>query len=103
MRNPGPVCKMATVKRSREEFLMKRKKLLEVLADWLNMDEPKPRDQREELEQLLDKLKKKRAKLKKKLQQKHGKRKRKQLKMDLEIVRVQLTKGMHVLRKMKNS
>ena len=82
---------------------MKRKKLLAVLADWLNRDEPKPLDQRAELEQLLRKLKKKRAKLKKQLEQQHDKRKRKQLKMELDIVRVQLKKGLNVLHKLQES
>lgn len=82
---------------------MKRKKLFKMLAGWLDKDEPKPQDQRKELEHLLEKLKKKKARLEKKLKREDNKRKHKQLKMKLDIIKVQHAKGVEVLHSLKVS
>lgn len=82
---------------------MKSKKLLERLADWMDKDNKKPQDQREKLEYLLKKLKKKETKLKEKLKREDNKLKHKQLKLELKVVKTQRAKGEAVLRNLKGS
>lgn len=82
---------------------MKRKKLLATLAGWLDNDGQKQRDHREELEELLEKLMKKKVALEENIQREKGERKLKQLQKELDIVRVQHKKGMQVLQGLKES
>ena len=77
---------------------MKRKKLLRKIADWLDREGQKQRDHHEELETLLEKLKKKEAELEEKMGQEKDERKRKRLSKEIEIVRAQHAKGLMVLR-----
>ena len=58
---------------------MKRKKLLQALADFLDKEGRKQRERREDLEILLEKLEKKKVQLEGKLQEAKGQRKQKNL------------------------
>jgi len=76
---------------------MKRKKLLEILAGWLDKDGEKLRDHHEELEDLLENLKKKEIALKQKLEKEKNKSKHKRLSIELNIVKAQHAKGVKAL------
>ncbi|MCB1851262.1 MAG: hypothetical protein KDI83_10885 [Gammaproteobacteria bacterium] len=82
---------------------MKSKKLLEKIANWLDEEQAKKRDHREELEALLQKLKQKEAKLEEKLQQETNQRKHEQLSLNLNIVRLQQEKGNKILQELQES
>lgn len=76
---------------------MKRKKLLEMLAGWLDKDGEKLRNHREELEDLLENLKKKKIALQQKLEKEKNKSKHKRLGNELNIVKAQHAKGVKAL------
>lgn len=77
---------------------MKRKNLLNRLADLLDMKGRKQRKHRDDLEVLLIKLEKKKADLEKELLLQKDGHKRKRLGKELDIVRAQYAKGEKALR-----
>ena len=82
---------------------MKRKKLLNKLVGFLDMEEHKQRKQRDELKALLKKLKKKKVELEDKMKSEADNRKRKRLGKELEIIKAQREKGLGVLRDLMES
>ncbi len=68
-------------------------KLVETLNDYLTAAGRKKRVQCSRIDELLEKLKKKKIKLKNKLQHESDNTKRKRLKTNLKIVSLQLKKG----------
>ena len=76
---------------------MKRKKLLNKLAGFLDMEEHRQRKHREELKVLLKKLKKKKVELEDKMKSENDNRKRKRLCKELDIVKAQREKGLRAL------
>ena len=76
---------------------MKRKKLLQELAGWFDMKDRKRRDHEQELETLLQKLKKKEEQLEAKMFREKGERRRKRLKKEIDIIRAQHPKGLDIL------
>ena len=82
---------------------MKRKKLLNKLAGFLDMEERKQRKHRDELKILLKKLKKKKVELGKKMQSENDNRKRDRLCKELEIIKAQREKGLKALQDLMKS
>lgn len=82
---------------------MKRKKLLNKLAGFLDMEEHKQRKHRDELKVLLKKLKKKKVELEDKMKSEADNRKRKRLGKELEIIKAQREKGLRALRDLMES
>jgi hypothetical protein len=76
---------------------MKRKKLLNKLAGFLDMKERKQRKHHDELEMLLMKLKDKEADLEKEVLLEKDVHKIKRLNKELDIVKAQYAKGMKAL------
>jgi predicted nucleic acid-binding Zn-ribbon protein len=77
---------------------MKRKKLLNKLAEFLDMKGRKQRKHRDDLEELLVKLTEKKAGLEKELLREKDGHKRKRLGKELDIIRAQYAKGEQALR-----
>ena len=82
---------------------MKRKKLLNKLAGFLDMQEHKQRKHREELKVLLKKLKKKKVELEGKMEAENDNRKRKRLCKELDIIKAQREKGLSALQDLMES
>ena len=80
---------------------MKRKKLLNKLAGFLDMKGRKQRKHHDELEAILIKLWKKKVDLEKELEQEKDVHKKKRLGKELEIVRAQYAKGEKALRELE--
>ncbi len=80
---------------------MKRKKLLNKLAGFLDMKGRKQRKHHDDLEALLIKLKKKQADLEKKLLLQKDGHKQKRLNKELDIVKAQYAKGMKALQELE--
>ncbi|MGB5259538.1 MAG: hypothetical protein WBO34_03335 [Gammaproteobacteria bacterium] len=80
---------------------MKRKKLLNKLADLLDMKGRKQRKHRDELNVLLIKLKKKKVDLKQELRQETDGHRQKRLEKELDIVEAQYVKGLEALQDLK--
>jgi len=80
---------------------MKRKKLLNKLAEFLDMKGRKQRKHHDDLEVLLIKLGKKKVDLEKELEQVKDGHKRKRLGKELDIVRAQHAKGEKALRELE--
>ena len=79
---------------------MKRKNLLNKLADFLDMKGRKQRKHRDDLEVLLIKLEKKKAALEKELLLQKDGHKQKRLGKELDIVKAQYAKGEKALREL---
>ena len=77
---------------------MKRKKLLNKLAEFLDMKGRKQRKHRDDLEELLVKLTEKKAGLEKEMLREKDGHKRKRLGKELDIIRAQYAKGEQALR-----
>ena len=82
---------------------MKRKKLLNKLAGFLDMEEHRQRKHRDELKVVLRKLKKKKVELEEKMKSENDNRKRKRLEKELEIIKAQREKGLRALRDLMES
>jgi len=82
---------------------LKRKKLLNKITDFLNMEERKQRKHRDELKVLLKKLKKKKVELEERTLSENDNRKRKRLGKELEIIKAQREKGLKALRDLMES
>ncbi|NNJ93417.1 MAG: hypothetical protein HKP57_01560 [Halobacteria archaeon] len=80
---------------------MKRKKLLNKLAEFLDMKGRKQRKHSHDLEVLLMKLTEKKADLEKKILLEKDGHKRKRLGKELEIVKAQYAKGEKALRELE--
>ena len=80
---------------------MKRKKLLNKLAGFLDMKARKQRKHHDDLEALLIKLKKKQADLEKELLLQKDGHKQKRLNKELDIVKAQYAKGMKALQELE--
>lgn len=80
---------------------MKRKKLLNKLAGFLDMKARKQRKHYDDLDALLIKLKKKQSDLEKELLQQKDGHKQKRLKKELDIVKAQYAKGMKTLQELE--
>lgn len=80
---------------------MKRKKLLNKLAGFLDMKERKQRKHHDDLEALLIKLKKKQADLEEELLLHKDGHKQKRLNKELDIVKAQYAKGMKALQELE--
>jgi hypothetical protein len=74
-----------------------------MLADFLDKEGDKQRRHRAELEDLLNKLKKKEIELKERVLIEKDEHKHKRLNKELEIVKAQRTKGLKTLQEMKGS
>jgi hypothetical protein len=79
---------------------MKRKKLLNKLAEFLDMKGRKQRKHHDDLEVLLIKLKKKEADLEKELLLEKDGHKQKRLNKELDIVKAQYAKGRKTLQQL---
>ena len=77
---------------------MKRKKLLNKLAEFLDMKGRKQRKHRDDLEELLVKLTEKKAGLEKEMLREKDGHKCKRLGKELDIIRAQYAKGEQALR-----
>ena len=82
---------------------MKRKKLLKVLAELLDVEGRKQRKHHAELKDLLRKLRKKRGELEKKVLEEKDKYRKKRLNKELEIVNAQYAKGLEVLKDLEKT
>jgi hypothetical protein len=82
---------------------MKRKKLLNKLVGFLDMEEHKQRKHHDELKVLLKKLKKKKVELENKMLLENNDRKRKRLGKELEIIKAQREKGLKALQDLLKS
>lgn len=82
---------------------MKRKKLLNKLAGFMDLEQRKQRKHRDELEVLLKKLEKKKAELEDKMKSENDNRKRDRLSKELEIIKAQREKGLKVLQDLRES
>ena len=82
---------------------MKRKKLLNKLAGFLDMEERKQRKHRDELKILLKKLKKKKVEQQEKMLAENDNRKRDRLGKELEIIKAQREKGLKALQDLMKS
>ncbi len=76
---------------------MRRKKLLNKLADFLDMKGRKQRKHRDDLNALLIRLKKKKVDLEQELLQEKDGHKQKRLGKELDIVKAQYAKGLKAL------
>jgi len=76
---------------------MKRKKLLNTLSRFLDMEGRKQRKHRDELKVLLKKLKEKKVELEQKMLLEQDERKLQRLGKELEIIRAQREKGLKAL------
>jgi len=80
---------------------MKRKKLLNKLAGFLDMKDRKQRKHRDDLNGLLTKLKKKQADLENELLLEKNGHKQNRLRKELEIVKAQYAKGWKALQELE--
>lgn len=80
---------------------MKRKKLLQKLADYLSLDQRSLRKKREKMRQVLKQLREKEHKLKKRMDHERDPARQLQLSRELDILRAQRTKGISVLKELK--
>jgi len=80
---------------------MKRKKLLQKLADYLSLDQHSLRKKREKMRLVLKQLREKEHKLKKRIEHEHDPAKQLQLSRELDILRAQRRKGIAVLKTLK--
>ncbi|WP_260291120.1 hypothetical protein [Sedimenticola hydrogenitrophicus] len=80
---------------------MKRKKLLQKLADYLSLDQRSLRNKRAKMKQVLKQLREKERKLKKHLGHEQDPSRQQQLSRELDILRAQRHKGINVLRDLK--
>jgi len=76
---------------------MKRKKLMQTIAEFLDRDRRKQHKHREELTALLEILAIKEAELEEKLRQEQDARKQHRLSKELDILKAQHAKGMSTL------
>lgn len=76
---------------------MKTRKLIQRMRQFLSADAQQQRTQIQELQKLLQKLRKRRNHLKKELGQTEDEATRKQLEEDLQVVRMQRRKGQELL------
>lgn len=80
---------------------MKRKKLLQKLADYVSLDQRSLRKKREKMREVLKQLREKEHKLKKRMDHEQDPSQQLQLSRELEILRAQRLKGIAVLKGLK--
>lgn len=80
---------------------MKRKKLLQKLADYLSLDQRALRKKREKMREVLKQLREKEHKLKKRMEHERDTERKHRLSRELDILRAQRKKGISVLKELK--
>lgn len=80
---------------------MKRKKLLENLSDFFNLDKRKQCERKDKLKEVLKQLRDKERKLQHKLECEEDEVKCKRLKKEVQIIHAQRTKGLKKLKDLR--
>lgn len=80
---------------------MKRKKLLEKLSDFFDLDKRKQCERKDKLKEVLKQLRDKEHKLQHKLEHEESEIKRKRLKKEVQIIHAQRTKGLKRLKDLR--